>query len=70
MKYTLGISGGPSRGSYGSNIEGSRVDVNIEIENQQIASRDSVREITGLRVGDTNLTYTIVQTKSARDGTE
>jgi hypothetical protein len=32
MKYTLSVSGGPSRGSYGSSIEGSRVDVKVEIK--------------------------------------
>jgi hypothetical protein len=70
MKYTLGISGGPSRGSYGSSIEGSRVDINITIKDGTIASRDTVREITGLQVGDTELQYTIIQTKQSRDGSE
>ena len=32
MKYTLSISGGPSRRSYGSSIEGSRVDTSITIK--------------------------------------
>jgi len=32
MRYTLRILGGPSRGSYGSSIEGSKVDIRFDIE--------------------------------------
>ena len=70
MRYTLGISGGPSRGSYGSNIEGSQVDIRFEMENSTVASIDLVREITAKVVGDTSLQYTIIQTKQTRDGKE
>jgi hypothetical protein len=70
MRYTLGISGGPSRGSYGSSVEGSSVEIRFEIENPKIASIDSVREITAKEVGDTSLLYTIVQTKQSREGRE
>jgi hypothetical protein len=31
MRYTLRILGGPSRGSYGSSIEGSNVDIRFNI---------------------------------------
>lgn len=53
MRYTLGISGGPSRGSYGSSVEGSFVEVRFEIANSTVAVIDSVREITAKHVGDT-----------------
>lgn len=70
MRYTLRILGGPSRGSYGSSIEGSLVDIRFEVADTQIATIDSLREITAKEVGDTELSYTIVQTKQARDGRE
>ena len=60
MRYTLRILGGPSRGSYGSNIEGSLVDIRFEIEDQKVATIDSLREITAKEVGDTSLFYTII----------
>lgn len=69
MRYTLGTTGGPSRGSYGSSIEGSQVDIRFEIEDPSIATIDSVREITAKLIGDTSLYYTISQTKQSRDGT-
>lgn len=68
MRYTLSTTGGPSRGSYGSSIEGSQVDIRFEIEDQAVASIDSVREITAKQIGDTSLYYTIMQTKQSRDG--
>jgi len=70
MRYTLRILGGPSRGSYGSSIEGSLVDIRFDIEDSRVASIDSLREITAREVGDTSLAYTIIQTKQARDGKE
>lgn len=70
MKYTLGVFGGPSRGSYGMQIEGSHVEQKFEIDNEEIASIDKFREITALKVGDAELRYTIVQTKFTKDGKE
>lgn len=46
MRYTLRITGGPSRGSYGSNIEGSQVEPKFDIPDQEIAFIDKVQEIT------------------------
>ena len=67
MRYTISINGGPLRGSY---VEDIRVDYLMEIKDQNVASIDQAKEITGLQVGDTELQYTIVQTKQAKDGSE
>jgi hypothetical protein len=68
MRYTLSTTGGPSRGSYGSSIEGSQVEVSFQIADPSVASIDQVKEITAKQVGDTSLSYSITQTKQSRDG--
>lgn len=70
MRYTLAVLGGPSRGSYGKQVEGSHVEQKFEIVNEEIATIDNFREITGHKVGDTELIYSIMQTKFSGDGKE
>lgn len=70
MRYTLKVLGGPSRGSYGTNVGGSHVEIKFDIEDRNIALIDHFREISALEVGDTTLFYNIIQTKSADDGKE
>ena len=38
--------------------------------NEEIATIDKFREITAHKVGDTELRYTVMQTKFSRDGKE
>ena len=47
MRYTLDVRGGPSRGSLGANAGGGHVNFNFDIEDENVASIDSFREITG-----------------------
>ena len=61
MRYTLKVLGGPSRGSYGTNVGGSHVEIKFDIEDRNVATVDDFREITALEVGDTTLFYNIIQ---------
>lgn len=45
--------------------DGSHVEVRFEIEQKHIATVDKFREVTGHRVGDAVLKYTIIQLKNA-----
>jgi len=60
MRYTLNVLGGPSRGSYGKSIEGSHVEIKFDVEDKEIATIDSFRDITAKTVGDTVLFYNII----------
>jgi len=57
MRYTLQIVGGPDRGS----ISYSNIEIKFDIEDKKVATVDVFREVTGHKVGDTNLFYEIVQ---------
>lgn len=70
MRYTLKVLGGPSRGSYGTNVGGSHVEIKFDIEDRNVATVDDFREITALEVGDTTLFYNIIQSSLSSDQKE
>jgi hypothetical protein len=60
MKYTLQIVGGPSRSASTLSIIGGSVEIRFDVENKTVAGVDSLREVVGLEVGDTNLRYEVI----------
>lgn len=65
MKYTLQIFGGPQT-SVQAFQNGSSIEVKFEIDQTGIASVDSNREVTGIKVGDATLRYTIIQQRTQK----
>ena len=70
MRYTIQIVGGPSRtgGQAQNAYHGGQVEIKFDVENQTIASVDIFREVVGHEVGDTLLSYEIIQTKPGKSG--
>lgn len=48
-------------------IDGSHVEIKFAIENTNLASIDSAREVTGHEVGDTELYYEIIQLRTTQN---
>jgi len=57
MRYTLGVSGGPSK------LKSGTITFELDIQDRQVATIDAYDEITAHEVGDTTLVYRIVHTR-------
>ena len=60
MRYTLQFVGGPQTTAKTQQFDGSHIDIKFDIQNKNVATIDSFREVTGHEVGDAILKYEII----------
>jgi hypothetical protein len=66
MRHTITVVGGPSKSSLGQKY-GANVDFGFAVKDSDVATINGHHEITGLKVGDTELTAQVVHTIDDED---